>query len=222
MMIDKTDSRTPCQSFSAVFMLSFGLLLPVCGCSGSLPSVHPPEIDPVAFAQAALSQYDGNGDGVIKDDELEAAPSLRFSARRIDGDNDGGITAEELKQFVEQHWLRMKSGIVRIRCEIYMNGRPLDGATVTFEPEQFMNGTIFEASGVTSGGMARIDVSDENRPHPNARGAQNGLYLVRISKQAGGKETIPAKYNTETILGCEVAKRAAYLPGPVRFSLKSR
>lgn len=222
MMIKQAVCRMPARRFSVLSILSLGLLLPIAGCSNTPPAILPPDIDPQELAQAALSQYDGDQDGLIKAEELKSAPSLRFSARRIDGDRDGGISRDELAGFVEEHWLRMKSGIVRIRCEVYMNGRPLDGATVTFEPEEFMNGAVHPASGVTNGGMARLDVADENRPHPNARGAQNGLYLVRISKMEGDKETIPAKYNTETILGCEVAKRAAYLPGPVRFSLKSR
>ena len=32
-----------------------------------------------------------------------------------------------------------------------------------------------------------------------------GLYKVRISKVIGGQETIPRKYNAETILGQELA-----------------
>ena len=90
---------------------------------------------------------------------------------------------------------------------------------MTFEPEQFMGGAVHPASGVTQGGSARIDVADEHRPDPNAHGVQNGHYLVRISYKRGDEELIPAKYNTETTLGCEVAKRAAYMPGPVVFAL---
>ena len=85
-----------------------------------------------------------------------------------------------------------------------------------------MQGSIRPASGLTRGGTANLDVSDEDRPHPNAHGAQHGLYLVRISKKVDGQETIPAKYNEQTTLGCEVAYRASYMPGPVHFELRSR
>lgn len=194
-------------------------LAAVVGCSNSPPAIDPPDIEPASIAAAAISQYDANGDQIIDESELANAPSLSFSADRIDVNADGQMTSEEIEQFVETHWVESGSGLIRLKCRVMMNGQPVDGATVVFEPEQFMGGAIVPASGVTQGGTARIDVADEDRPDSNAHGAQNGLYLVRISYKQGGQELIPAKYNTETTLGCEVAKRASYLPGPVVFAL---
>ena len=37
----------------------------------------------------------------------------------------------------------------------------------------------------------------------------------------GGQELIPARYNTQTTLGLEVALRARYKPGAARFVLTS-
>jgi hypothetical protein len=82
-----------------------------------------------------------------------------------------------------------------------------------------MGGAIHPAAGVTSGGSALLEMAASDRPHPNARGVQNGLYLVRISKEVDGRETIPAKFNEQTTLGCEVAVRASYAPGPLVFDL---
>jgi hypothetical protein len=36
-------------------------------------------------------------------------------------------------------------------------------------------------------------------------GAHFGLYKVRISKIVNGKESIPSRYNSETILGQEIS-----------------
>jgi hypothetical protein len=193
--------------------------LAVVGCSGRPAAISPPDIDPDKLAAAAVEQYDQNGDAVIDGQELESAPSLRFSRERIDANRDGKILPDEIAQFAQQHWIDSPVGIVRVHCVVNFKGRPLDGATVTLEPENFMQGAVSPASGVTRGGTAALDVSDEARPHPNAHGAQTGLYLVRISKVVNGKETIPAKYNDQTVLGCEIARRASYMPGPIVFNL---
>ena len=127
--------------------------------------------------------------------------------------------SEEISQFAQKHWVDTPVGIVRVQCVVNVKGRPLDGATVTLEPEAFMQGVVSSATGVTRGGTAALDVSDATRPHPNAHGVQSGLYLVRVSKVVNGKETIPPKYNAQTVLGCEVARRASYMPGPLVFNL---
>jgi hypothetical protein len=189
------------------------------GCSGRPSAISPPDIDPEDVASAAVRQYDKNSDAAIDGNELESAPSLRFSLKRIDTNGDKRIVPEEIAQFAQKHWIDSPVGIVRVQCVVNLKGRPLDGATVTLEPEPFMQGAVNPASGVTRGGTAALDVSDEHRPHPNAHGAQTGLYRVRVSKIVNGKETIPAKYNEQTVLGCEVAKRASYMPGPVVFNL---
>ena len=48
-----------------------------------------------------------------------------------------------------------------------------------------------------------------------------GFYRVRISKQVNGKEAIPARYNTSTTLGIEVAPDAYRFRGPMSFALKT-
>jgi hypothetical protein len=199
--------------------ISTATLLVVLGCSGRPSAIAPPDIDPEGLADAAIKQYDKSGDAVIDNTELEFAPSLRFSLDRIDTNGDKRIVPEEIARFAQQHWVDSPVGIVRVQCVVNLKGRPLDGATVTLEPETFMQGAVYPASGVTRGGTAALDVADKHRPHPNAHGAQTGLYLVRVSKIVNGKETIPSKYNEQTVLGCEVARRASYMPGPVVFNL---
>jgi hypothetical protein len=54
-------------------------------------------------------------------------------------------------------------------------------------------------------------------------GLQAGIYLVRVSKIVGDKETIPSTYNTETTLGQEVSKDDwAITNKQVHFKLQSK
>ena len=197
-------------------------LIGLSGCSNSLPAISPPSIDASSVADAAMKQYDADGDGLIDETELTAAPSLQFVADELDESKDGKISQEEIERFAYSHWVEKGMGIMRTRCAVTMNGRPLNDAIVTLEPEKFMGDAIHPAVGKLRNGNAMPDISDEHRPHPNAKGSLNGLYLVRISRIVDGKETIPARYNEQTELGCEIGTSASYLPGPLSFELKSR
>jgi hypothetical protein len=87
---------------------------------------------------------------------------------------------------------------------VHLDGKPLQGATVTYVPEKFMGSSIKPASGVSDErGTVPLIVEGEKLP-----GVQPGLYRVQISKKdASGQETIPARYNQDTILGAEVYPR---------------
>lgn len=192
------------------------------GCSGRPAAIRPPDIEPDDVAAAAVERYDSNHDGTIDQKELESAPSLRFSLARLDSDGDGKLTAEEIEAFAQKQWVDRQIGMMRLRCEVMLDGQPVDGAIVSLEPESFMGGAINPATGVTSAGSAKLDISDEHRPGPQAHGVQNGLYLVRVSRVVNGQEQIPAKYNANTTLGCEVAMEAPYMPGPLVLELTKR
>ena len=169
-----------------------------------------------------MAEYDADGDGILSASEVDHAPGIEFAKDRIDGDQDGSVTAAELRDFIQQRWVDADAGIVRVAVEVYHRRRPLEGATVTLEPEPFLQDVLKGASGETdSEGYAPLALAPEDIPHENVRsGVPPGLYLVRISKEVNGKELLPAKYNTETTLGIEVASRAAYGPGPCRIDLK--
>jgi hypothetical protein len=90
---------------------------------------------------------------------------------------------------------------------VTLDGQPLAGAQVLFEPEAFLGDEIKKATGTTNqfGDVAPV-IAKEDRANPTLPGGVHfGLYKVRISKQAGGKETIPARYNSETTIGQEVS-----------------
>jgi hypothetical protein len=84
---------------------------------------------------------------------------------------------------------------------VLLNGAPLADATVTLVPEGFLGGDFKPAEG-TSDNTGFVPLKTEGQPVP---GCAWGFFKVKVSKKDGaGKETIPARYNTDTILGCEV------------------
>ena len=196
---------------SAKFFLS-GCFLPLpciavflSGCDRGPARVNQPRIDASDAGSSAIEQYDTNQDGQIAGEELQKAPALLAALPRLDANSDGGVSAEEIASRVKA-WQQMGTGLTSFGFTVTLDGSPLTEATVTFEPESFLGDEIKPASCVTDffgGGGATI--AKEDRPAPTSPpGMHLGLYKVRISKIGGGKETIPAKYNTQTVLGQEV------------------
>ena len=207
-MENKVRALTKALALGAL-VINFG------ACFNKMPRLHPPRYNAAKVAKAAVEQYDSNTDGVIDAKELKNAPSIRFAADRIDGDGDGKITEGEFANFVQEKWLDSGAGGMRIKCAVTMDGVDLADAKVTFEPEEFLGGVVGAATGRTDmDGFTPI--SD---PTIVQGGVRPGLYLVRITIDDG---KVPAKYNTETTLGVEVARRASYMPGHVEFQLSSR
>ncbi|MGI9456119.1 MAG: hypothetical protein ACR2NU_06120 [Aeoliella sp.] len=179
------------------------LLLPGCGSSPS--RVGPPSLSPSRAGSAAMKEYDENGDGVVSGAELDKAPGLNAALGNLDTDGDGGVSAKEVSARVRS-WIDSKIGVTNARCRISLNGKPLSGGQITFEPEAFLGDAVKVATDkIDSDGTASPSVAKEDRVHPMVPGLSVGLYKVRISRVVNGKETIPAKYNTETLLGQEVA-----------------
>jgi len=190
-------------------MLVFG------GCFGGGPSrVRPPSVDAGSAGRGAMEQYDANKDGVVKGEELDKAPSLKSALKQLDKNGDGGVDAGEVTARIRQ-WQDSKVGKMAVSCIITFNKKPLSGAKVTFEPEKFLGDNLKPCEGTTDASGA-VALSDGGDPP----GCPPGFYLVRISKQEGGKELIPAKYNTQTILGKEIALDAEQMQeGAIRFDL---
>jgi hypothetical protein len=176
------------------------LTVAVCvGCSNSPPPLRAPKIDSGA-ATAAVAKYDANGNGSIEGDELAKIPAFKTSLKRVDKNGDSKITADEIDERI-QHWrgLALALALVTVR----QNGQPVAGAEVTFVPEEFLGPNVKAAHGTTdSSGRCNMKISSD----PDERGVHLGYYRVQISKKSpDGKETIPARYNSETELGIEVS-----------------
>jgi hypothetical protein len=181
-------------------------LITVPSCRYGPAPVNQPAIDPGSSGDLAMEMYDTNGDGKVAGDELEKAPGLKAALARLDTNADKAVTSDEVSERVEV-WQRGGLGLMSFAYKVTMDGNPLHGATVTFEPEAFLGEEIQAGVGTTSVyGDGGATIPKENRPTPQSPpGMHLGLYKVKISKMANGKEMVPPKYNTETILGQEVA-----------------
>ena len=178
----------------------------IASCDYGPPAVTQPRINPTTAGRLAMEYYDTNGDGRIAGEELETAPSLKAALARLDTDSDGGVTAEEVAARIGT-WKKMGVGLTSFRFQVLLNGSPLAGADVIFEPAPFLGDEIQAGTATTDeSGLGIASVPKEQRPSPTTPpGMALGLYEVRITKSAGGQEQIPARYNRETVLGQEVA-----------------
>ena len=194
------------------------------GCGGNSTWIEPPEIDADDSAQQAMELYDGNSDGLLNAEELEKVPGVKAALKTVDADGDGQVSQDELADRIRS-WQEHQAGLTSIMCEVTLEGQPLQGAIVTFEPESFLGDDMQTAIGKsTRHGAVSPSIPKENRPSTDTpSGLQLGFYRVRISKVVNGKEMIPAKYNTETILGQQVAADdPGVLNRSIRFRLKRR
>ncbi len=195
--------------------LSLGLFVLCQGCSHQPARELAPALNPEAAGAAAIAEFDTNRDGVISGSELDRCPALKRAAARIDPTGGGKITAAAIAERIRQ-WQASKLANINVLIVVRIDGQPLAGATVTAEPEKFLGPTLVAAKAVTdSTGSAPLRMTDKP-------GLHCGFYKLRVSKIAGGKESVPARYNKESELGIEVALDADELQGGVRLELNSR
>jgi hypothetical protein len=176
------------------------------GCSSGPSRVKPPSISPSGAASKAMTEFDKDGDGFIAGSELDAAPAIKAAMSTIDTDKDGKVTADEIAARIEA-WQATRIGVMTAGCNFTLDGKPLTGAEVTFEPAPFLADALKPAVGETDmAGNAICSIPKEQRPTKETpAGMQLGLYRIRVSKKVNGKETLPAKFNTETTIGHQVA-----------------
>jgi len=195
----------------------FGLLaFTILGCDSRAPAK--PELTPTESAAKALEQYDSDGDAAISEEEAEAAPGLAAAFSKIDSDTDGKVTAEEIEKRII-YYQTATSWVINGTCQVNYKRKPLEGATVTFDPEEFLGPSFQACTGVTDE-RGEVFIS---RPDSKIPGIYLGFYRVRITKEkSNGDEMIPAKYNSETELGFEanndVPDESMY--GNIIFNLK--
>ena len=210
---------TRSRFYSIVAISSFAL---IAGCTSQPSRVVPPSISPQQAAQTAMAEYDTNGDGVLDSAELEKSPALKSALKDIDKDGDGKISSDEIAKRIEQ-WQASRIGLMPFSCRVTLDGKPLAEATVTLVPEKFLGSNVQPATGVTGEqGMAMLSVAKDKLADPKLSGVHVGLYRIEVSKQQGGSETIPARYNVNTQLGQEVAQGVAVLQGPLPLNIKSK
>ncbi len=213
-----------CKSAFEVQTLKNGLF---CGCAilalagpgcSQLPTgPSRPSFDPDTSGTQAIEQYDADGDGKIDLTEAEQSPGLLVAFSRIDQDGDSALNASEIADRV-RYYKTANTTIVGGGVTVFAGNRPLAGATVTFEPEEFLGEAFTPSSGETDGGgNAYLAGSDADFP-----GLYLGMYRVRISRMADGQETIPAQYNSETTLGYEAADDIPNVATGIQFRIGTK
>jgi hypothetical protein len=219
----KRRERFALKVLGGLAVLLCGSMLLAVGCRGGSGSIAVPSFSPATIAAAALAEFDANKDGALDAKELEHCPSLQDAVKLgLDKDKDGRVTADEL-----EHRLRIyqQEGLMSIcGAQVTLDGSPLTGATVTLTPEKFMGPSHKPATGTTgSDGFVTLKAED-----PGQGFVAYGFYRIEVSKKgAGGKEMIPAKYNTQTTLGKEFAparaqdRRGSY-DEPLQLKLSSK
>ena len=185
--------------------LGASLLAALAGCSSGPSRVGPANVSASGAASEAMTTYDKDGDGFIAGPELDAAASLKAAMTQLDLDKDGKVSEDEIAQRVEA-WQASGVGITQITARVTMDGKPVKGATVTFEPEAFLGDAVKTATGMTNAsGTTEPSIAKADRPNPDwPPGMQYGFYKIRVTPGSG--ESIPAKYNTETTIGHEVSR----------------
>ncbi|MCA9235099.1 MAG: hypothetical protein KDA44_06495 [Planctomycetales bacterium] len=194
------------------------------GCSSGPSRIKPPGIDAGDAGAEAIEMYDKDGDGMIAGSELDAAPGIKSALETIDvSPADGKVSAEEIAARVEA-WQSTGIGVMAVSCFVTLDGQPLQGATVTFEPEPFLGENIKAGTAeLGRSGSTVASIPKDQRPTSDTPpGLQLGLYRVRISKKENGQETVPAKYNEETVLGQQISPDDPAVAGQrVRFQLST-
>jgi hypothetical protein len=178
-------------------------MLLAAGCGGGGPP-GAPSFSPSAAGDAALAEYDANKDGGMDAKELEKSPGLREALKRgLDKDRDGRVTAGEITDRLRIY--QEEGMMTTFVAQVTLDGQPLAGATVTLTPEPFLGPSFKPVTGTTStDGFAPLQGEGTQGFVPY------GFYRVEVSKKgAGGNEIIPAKFNTQTTLGREVAPARA-------------
>jgi hypothetical protein len=119
--------------------------------------------------------------------ELQEAKSLESAKKRLDKNGDDKVDAGEITARI-QEYIDYRAGLTAVDCVVRRAGRPVAGATVTYEPEAFMGDGIVPATGTTNAeGQAVLSVSEEHLPHPRLTGVRPGFYRVRVTLADGSE-----------------------------------
>lgn len=169
----------------------------VLGCNRHPPTLEPPKWEPEKMSAAAMEQADKNKDGKLNAGEQATLPGLKAGLRDVDADKDRMISAAELTERLRLY--QQMQTAFRAKSMIFnYQGRPLVGATVKLIPESFLKDVVEPAEGKT-------DESGMVMPEAVGSGfgaVRLGYYRIQVESDT---VKLPAKYNTNTSLGIEVA-----------------
>ena len=200
-----------------------GVCALLVGCSSGASRVYPVKIDPSSASSAAIELYDKDGDGLIAGNELNAVPGIKKYLDHYDRDGDGKVSRGEIAERLED-WASQKLALQGAMFVVLVDGRPLGEATVTLVPEGYLGPNVHPASGITTqNGFTSVSHEPEHLPKSsNGRpipGVTSGTFKIQITHPS---RKIPARYNTATELGEEIAYDINPTGRPIRLPLTSK
>jgi hypothetical protein len=173
----------------------------VIGCDRGPTRIAPPDWDATLVSERLFDAYDKDQNGFITVEEMKNCPAIESSIATIDQDGNKEVSLAELSDAIRP-FEESRIGMITPAFFIRMNGRPLPGARVYLRPDPSVEDIIEPADAVSDRqGMAVPSVSADSLPNPRIRGIRPGIYRVEVSLEAGGKERVPAYYNTQSSLG---------------------
>ena len=156
-----------------LLVLAISLCVSVVGCFGPRRSkrLKAPSYDTQAIANAAMKQYDLNGDGQISGDELDKAPSIKYAFP-----NMTSVTLTEIANRV-RIWKESRIGLQIASVKFVKDGKPVDGAEATVSSEDFMGGKKIQFSDTTNvSGVITLTAPNED----NLPGVPCGFYKIEV------------------------------------------
>lgn len=195
-------------------------LLSLVSCAKAPVAVRPARINPEAATDRMLEKYDADRGGSISQTEAVACCGLAPHFDLYDANQDGEATRDEIVARFRK-WMTDDIGIMRVGCRVTLDGKPLSGGDVVLEPHPFLGEALQQAHGTTNEhGQCSLSIAPGDLPAElqRVRGVQPGLYLVRVTHP---QIDVPTQFNTETIVGLEVAGDAIG-PDGVEFALNTR
>jgi len=214
----------PTKQLSLTFVMFVSVLLVassgIIGCSSNQSRVYPPGYAADAGA-AAIKAYDKDGDNELGGAELDAVPGLKLALQQVDSDGNGKLSAQEIEARI-QSWRDSRVGEMTVPVQVTLDGEALAEATVVFEPETFLGPGVRPASvKLESNGTGNVSMAAEHLADPKYPGIAAAWYKVRVTSDS---KDIPARYNSQSTLGCEVCLDAAWRnrDGFVAFRLNSK
>lgn len=158
--------------------------------------------------------HDADNNGKLSGEELDKCPGLKAALPRLNG---GEVTADMIAARIRA-WQETKAGRLPAACVVYHNGSPLEGAEVKFVPEKFLGDNMPSGSAMTdAGGTAQVSMAGVEGTAHDPFGLPPGFYRIEITKPG---LDIPAKYNTETVLGAEIALDSGIMQNDIRLNLE--
>ncbi|MCA9231611.1 MAG: EF-hand domain-containing protein [Planctomycetales bacterium] len=199
-MCSWNDTQAERESWCGMLAAGWLLFAITCGCSGGPPALTPPDLQPESAADGAIALYDKDGSGDLSTEELEACPGVLGALGAYDQNDDKKVTRDEFVARLNR-FASSRVALTQLIAIVYLDQRPLEGATVRLVPEPYFEGAIKPATCTTGqSGSGMLDVDDSELPSNQAGmvGVQLGTYRVEITHP---EISIPAKFNVDTKLG---------------------